>query len=125
MFCALTENRGASSANGLGYWPEPATNPGGEKSRGRPPSYSGIEPSALPAFSAPCIVKVVPSLLASSAGTAARAFIETANATTVVRPVRDPEKRLQDVFILFVYLFYFYEVVFTCTLCAGMAGSSL
>src|SRR4030095_15780956 len=38
-----------------------------------PPLYSGIVPSLLPAFSAPTGVSVVPSCLASSAGTAASA----------------------------------------------------
>ncbi|MNV89593.1 hypothetical protein D3C71_1839020 [compost metagenome] len=42
----------------------------------RPPSKAGIEPSALPACSAPTAVRLVPSLAASSADTAARAELE-------------------------------------------------
>jgi hypothetical protein len=45
--------------------PLPATYPAGASFR--PPVYSGIEPSPLPAFSAPTAVKVVPSCFASSA----------------------------------------------------------
>ncbi|MNP72006.1 hypothetical protein D3C76_1684690 [compost metagenome] len=41
----------------------------------RPPWYSGMLPSALPAFSAPTAVRVVPSFAATSGDTAAWATL--------------------------------------------------
>jgi hypothetical protein len=64
MFRALMEKRGLSDAKGSGRQPEPGTKFGGGVVK--PPVYGGIVPSALPAFSAPKGVRVVPNLAASS-----------------------------------------------------------
>src|SRR5690349_12056186 len=63
------ENSGFSFANGSGRTFFVLSKPAGGVVR--PPVYSGIVPSLLPALSAPTRVRVVPSLLASSAVTAA------------------------------------------------------
>src|SRR4051812_17465598 len=62
--------RGLSFSNGDGRMPLPFLNDAGASLR--PPVYSGMVPSLLPAFSAPTAVSVVPSCFASSADTAAK-----------------------------------------------------
>src|SRR3989344_2081816 len=66
---------------------------------GRPPVQAGIDPSALPAISAPTGVSVVPSLDASSGDTAA--ITPLANSESVRAPVCS---RLFVVFIVIVVL---------------------
>src|SRR3990167_4387239 len=61
-------NSGCSLGNGSERKPAPSAVPA---LAGRPPVQAGIEPSALPAISAPTGVSVVPSLAASSGDTAA------------------------------------------------------
>src|SRR3954469_2298478 len=68
MFFASICRRGFSEANGSGRTPSPGLKPAGAVVR--PPLYAGMVPAALPAFSAPTAVSVVPRALASSAVTA-------------------------------------------------------
>ena len=74
MFPAVTVNSGLSLAYGSGWcWPgrkfaKPACD-----AEVMPPSHAGIEPSALPAFSAPSGVSSAPSFAASEADAAAAA----------------------------------------------------
>ncbi|MCY1536247.1 hypothetical protein D9M68_716950 [compost metagenome] len=72
-FCAVMVNSGCSLAKGLARKPLESTVPA---FCGSPPVHSGMLPSALPAFSAPMGVSVVPSLAASSGDTAASAAAE-------------------------------------------------
>ncbi|MNQ35632.1 hypothetical protein D3C85_491230 [compost metagenome] len=72
-FCAVMVNSGCSLAKGSERKPLESTAPA---SCGRPPFHAGMLPSALPAFSAPTGVSVVPNLAASSGDTAARAAVE-------------------------------------------------
>ncbi|MNV69484.1 hypothetical protein D3C71_1623970 [compost metagenome] len=66
-FCAVMVNRGCSLPYGLDRKPLLSTVPA-FLARG---FQVGIEPSALPAISAPIGVRLLPSLSASAAGTAA------------------------------------------------------
>src|SRR5688572_21157021 len=64
MLARVTEYSGLSPENGSG-WNVPTRKPAG--GRVMPPSHAGIVPAALPAFSPPTGVRLVPSLAASDA----------------------------------------------------------
>src|SRR5678816_1064593 len=89
MFLASICRRGFSDANGSGRTPSPGLKPAGAVVR--PPLYAGMVPAALPAFSAPTAVSVVPSVLASSAETAWAAIAEKA-----IRPANQLRLRLME-----------------------------
>src|SRR5690606_14988145 len=67
-FLAVMVNSGFSLGNGSARKPLASTAPA---FLGKPPVQAGMVPAALPAFSAPIGVKVVPSLAASDSETAA------------------------------------------------------
>ncbi|MNH37412.1 hypothetical protein D3C79_983140 [compost metagenome] len=94
-FCAVMVNFGCSLPYGSERKPLPSTLPA--------PVDSGfqavIEPSALPAFSAPIGVRLAPSLAASSAETAAMTLVANRD-----RPSTPACSRVLVVFIFMVVL---------------------
>src|SRR3990167_1068325 len=93
---AVMVNSGCSLGNGSDRKPAASAVPA---FFGKPPVQAGIEPSALPAISAPTGVSVVPSLAASSGDTAAMTL--QASSERVSAPVCN---RLFVVFIYRVFL---------------------
>src|SRR3990167_3324681 len=73
-FLPSITSSGFSPAKGSGRTVSPGLYPAGAVFL--PPSKDGMEPSGLPACSAPTAVRLVPSLAAASADTAARAELE-------------------------------------------------
>ncbi|MCY1250970.1 hypothetical protein D9M72_646730 [compost metagenome] len=92
-FCAVMVNSGLSLAYGSDRKPLASTLPA-VFDRG---AQAGIEPSALPAFSAPIGVRLVPSLAASLAETAAITLVASND-----RPSTPTCNRLLVTFIFMV-----------------------